>query len=365
MSEHSDLRATPLAAEHLALGARMLPFAGWSMPIQYAGVLDEHRAVREHAGIFDVSHMGTVRLHGQGAAAALDRLTTWPMSQLAEGRARYTVFPNPEGGCVDDLIVYREAADRYMIIWNAANHAKNLAWTAEELQRHGVRLEDHTAETALIAVQGPAWREIMGKALPSLPLPEKRFGFVVHQDGGDWAVARTGYTGEDGVEIWLPAEHAAATWQALLAAGATPCGLGARDSLRIEAGLPLYGHELSDERDLFQAGVGFVVRFDERDFVGRAALERRRQEPGPALIGVRMLERGVPREGYPLHDAAGTPVGTITSGSFSPVLDAGIGLGLVDNPESLVHTDGRIAVRSRMLAVRYVRPPIHHSRETR
>ncbi len=359
----SDEARTVLYDRHVALGARMVPFAGWSMPVQYAGVIEEHKAVREHAGIFDVSHMGTVLVEGPGTAAALDEMTTWPMSSLEPGRAKYTVFLNDEGGCVDDLIVYRRSADKWLIVWNAANHAVDLAWSAPFFSRHGARVEDRTSGTALIALQGPAWREIWDKVFPDFAPPTGRFRIAERGQNDDLEiVARTGYTGEDGVELWLSNARATATWDRLLAAGATPCGLGARDSLRIEAGLPLYGHELSADLDPVTGGIGFVLKLDDRRFQGRAALEKRLSaEKQRGLIGLRALARGVPREGYEILDSAGKMVGVVSSGSWSPILDAGIGLGLVDKPDSLLHTEGVVMVRSRPLRVRFVRPPIHRS----
>lgn len=354
---------TILHDRHIDLGARMVPFAGWSMPVQYTGVIEEHRAVREGAGMFDVSHMGTVLVSGEGAAAALDRLTTWPMSTLEPGRARYTVFLTDDGGCIDDLIVYRRAAAEWLIIWNAANHGKDLAWAGPAFAAAGAHLDDRTAGTALIALQGPAWRRIWDAVFPDFSPPEGRFRIAERGTGQDLQiVARTGYTGEDGVELWLPNHQAVAVWDRLLAAGATPCGLGARDSLRIEAGLPLYGHELSAEIDPVAGGVGFVVKMDERRFHGREGLQARLAAPDRrGLIGLRALERGVPREGYIIHDGAGRPAGVVTSGSWSPVIDAGIGLGLVDKPDSLLHTEGVVMVRNRPLRVKFVRPPIHRS----
>lgn len=359
----ADLARTALFDRHVAMGARMVPFAGWSMPVQYAGVIEEHQAVRSSAGLFDVGHMGTVLLRGDGTAAALDELTTWPMSTLEAGRARYTVFLNDSGGCVDDLIVYRRGSSSWFIIWNAGNHAKNLAWTAPFWARYGVELEDRTADTALIALQGPNWRAVWDRAFEAAPVPEGRFRFLERGDESALEiVARTGYTGEDGVEIWIPNARARETWDRLIEAGAVPCGLGARDSLRIEAGLPLYGHELTEEIDPVSGGVGFVVKLDARTFYGRAGLETRlRATNRRGLIGIRALERGVPREGYLVHDADGRECGAVTSGSWSPILDAGIGLALVDNPEALLHTEGAVMVRSRPLRVRFVRPPIHRS----
>ncbi len=348
---------------HADNGARIVDFAGWQMPVQYGGALEEHQAVRTSCGIFDVSHMGNVLIQGEQAGAALDRLTTWPMSGLRHGAARYTVFLNKSGGAVDDLIVYRRDDDNYLIIWNASNHQKNLDWSKPVFAEYGVSVQDLTDRTALIAIQGPNWRDVTAAALPDLPMPDKRFTFT-EADGGSSPIiiARTGYTGEDGVEIWMPDDQAVQAWTALVDAGAVPCGLAARDSLRIEAGLPLYGHELSDQIDPFEAGVKFVVKFDDREYIGRDALaarldaDNRRQ-----LVGIRLLDRGVPREGYTLHDQHGNDIGTISSGSYSPILGAGIGLALVTptGPDDLVGTRGTVQVRKKSIPIEFVNPPIH------
>lgn len=350
-------KRTILHPEHLSLGARMVPFGGWEMPVQYsAGGKAEHAAVRNHAGLFDVSHMGNVVLRGARTGEALDRLTTWPMSKLQAGAAKYTVFPNLQGGTVDDLIVYRRSAEEYFIIWNASNHLKNLKWTAPVFAEFGVELQDLTEATALIALQGPKWEQAYKTALPAGKIPAKRFSFVEF-DG--ITVVRTGYTGEDGVEIWLPNARAVDVWRQLIAAGVQPCGLGARDSLRIEAGLPLYGHELTDDIGAIEGGVGFVVKMDDRAFIGKDKLQ---QPPRRRLLGLRLAEKGVPREGYDVLDGSGDVIGIVTSGSYSPIVDAGIGLALVES--ATVQFSGQplsvfVSIRGKSVAAHLVKPPIH------
>ncbi|RMF18994.1 MAG: glycine cleavage system aminomethyltransferase GcvT [Candidatus Dadabacteria bacterium] len=334
----------------------MVPFAGWEMPVQYTGVKAEHTAVRTTCGLFDVSHMGTVLLQGGRATEALERLTPWPMSKLKPGRARYTVMLNEAGGTVDDLIVYRRGNEDWFVIWNAANHQKNLDWTAPILTEYGVTLEDLTSDTALIALQGPDWHSVWEQALPGAAFPDKRFTFTEH-DG--MLIARTGYTGEDGVEIWCPNARAIELWDRLIDAGATPCGLGARDSLRIEAGLPLYGHELSDEIGPIEGGVGFVVHKDHHGYIGEMALQR---DPRRCLAGVRMTGRGVPREGYPVLTPDGETIGAVTSGSYSPILDTGIGLALVDRKKSGYDGTSQavaVEIRGRSFDAELVVPPLH------
>lgn len=358
------LKQTALYTRHVALGARMVDFAGWSMPIQYSGPLAEHRAVRESVGVFDVGHMGNVLLSGAGAASALDELAAWPLASLKPGRAKYTVLLNDNGGTVDDLIVYRRDEQNFFVIWNASNHAQNMAWCADTFARHGVAVEDRTESTGLIAVQGPDWERVYRKALGDLPVPEKRFEFIESGSGNDLIlVARTGYTGEDGVEIWLANDRSLEVWDRLLAAGATPCGLAARDALRIEAGLPLYGHELSPDLDPFQAGVGFTVKFDARAFRGRSGLEARlAQQPRQGVVGVILEARGVPREGYPVRDRDGHEIGHITSGTFSPIVNSGVALALLNNPDSRYDEPGNrgfVVIRDKPVAARFVRPPIH------
>jgi len=352
-------KRTPLAGRHLELGARMIEFAGFWMPVQYSGVLAEHRAVRTAAGLFDLCHMGELRFEGPDAAENLQQLTTNDVFRLEPGKGQYTLLCNERGGVVDDCLLYRLGPRDYLLVVNAANTDKVREWARARL-RGRVTLRDESSETALIAVQGPRSQTIVGRALEQdfSDLPSF-WARTVHAHGAAILVSRTGYTGEDGFELYLDAEAAANLWDRLLqvgqADGLVPAGLGARDTLRLEARLPLYGNELTEEISPLEAGLGFAVKFDKGDFVGREALLAQ-QEGGAArrLIGFEMLERGVPRHGYPIVHQ-GREVGWVTSGSFSPTLEKEIGMGYV--PAALALEAGAeiaVDIRGRLRRARVV-----------
>ena len=333
MSE--TLARTPLHALHVELGARIVPFAGWEMPVQYAGIIEEHQAVRKAAGLFDVSHMGEARIRGRDAAAFLDRIMTNDMASLRPGMARYTVMCQPDGGCVDDLIVYRFSETEFLICLNAANAAKDIAWMRSLIGPFKVEVLDECAAWAQLAIQGPLAERILGLAT-ALPLGTiKRFGFAVGEVAGasGCVVSRTGYTGSAGFEIYLPAASAEKVARALLELGKphglVPAGLGARDSLRLEANYPLYGHEISERISPIQAGLGWTVKFAKGEFVGREAL-RRQAEAGPAasVILFSLDDRRIARQGAQVF-AGETPVGEVLSGTHSPTLNKPIGTALI------------------------------------
>jgi aminomethyltransferase len=363
-----ELRGTPLAAVHAAAGARMVPFAGWSMPVQYRSIVAEHTAVRERAGLFDVSHMGEFFVTGAGAAAYLGRVFSAGVADLAVGRARYGLLPNERGGVVDDVIVYRLAEDRFLVCVNAANLAKDWIW----MRGHAdvsVELEDASEATALLAVQGPAALAVLASLAPDVAALD-RFGVgSISLAGADALVARTGYTGEDGAEIFVAAEAAADLWRALLYAGADaglePCGLGARDTLRLEAALPLYGHEIDDETSPFEARLGWTVKLDRPEMVGFAALSRARSE-GVArrTIGLR-ITGGIAREGAAVVRAAdGAAVGHVTSGGHGPTVGGAIALALVD--KAAASDDLAVEVRGKRRAASVTDLPfyVRHSRNS-
>jgi aminomethyltransferase len=333
MSE--PLSRTPLHALHVELGARLVPFAGWEMPVQYSGIIEEHLAVRKAAGLFDVSHMGEARVRGRDAARFLDAIMTNEMATIPVGMARYTVMCQPDGGCVDDLIVYRLAETEFLICLNASNAAKDIAWMRAHIGSRQAEVLDECAAWAQLALQGPAAEAILA-GLTSVPLaPIRRFGFAVGTVAGaaGCLISRTGYTGSPGFELYLPAASATAVARALLAAGKphglVPAGLGARDSLRLEAGYPLYGHEISEKISPIQAGLGWTVKFAKPEFVGREAL-RRQAEGGPSATVVRfsLEDRRIARQGATVFDGE-TPVGEVLSGTQSPVLGKPIGTALV------------------------------------
>jgi aminomethyltransferase len=317
---------------HEALGAVMTPFAGWLMPLRYASETAEHVAVRKHAGLFDLSHMGEIRLTGPGAGDALDYALTGNLSALAPGRARYTMMCAPDGGVVDDLVVYRTGGEQFLVIANAANAPTVYAELSERSARYDVTVANETEDYALIAVQGPAAAAMLGP-LTDVDLAGMKYyagaaGSVAGRAG--W-VARTGYTGEDGFEVYCAPGDAVAVWEALAGAGAMPAGLSARDTLRLEAGMPLYGNELGLDRTPFEANLGRVVKFEKAgDFVGRAALVARSQAgAAQVLTGLTLAGRRAARHGYPVL-AGGKPCGIVTSGAPSPTLGVPIAMAYVD-----------------------------------
>jgi aminomethyltransferase len=345
-------RATPLAGVHARLGATMTEFAGWLMPLRYRSETAEHLAVRSGAGLFDLSHMGEIAVTGTGAGDALDYALTGQPSALQPGRARYTMICAPDGGIVDDLIVYRLAGDEFLVVANAANTARVAAELTERASGFAAGVTDRTTDYALIAVQGPSAAAIIG-TLTAAPLDGLRYYASVRGEvaGQPALIARTGYTGEDGFELLVAAQDAITVWTSLTAAGEgdglVPAGLAARDTLRLEAGMPLYGNELSAEVTPFDAGLGRVVKLDKPgDFVGRAALaERAGQPPRVTLIGLTAMSRRVPRHGHPVL-SDGLRCGTVTSGAPSPTLGKPIAMAYVI-PEAAGASQLAIDIRNR------------------
>ena len=364
-------RSTPLRAVHERLGATMTEFAGWLMPLRYGSELAEHRAVRSAAGLFDLSHMGEISVSGPGAAAALDYALTGQPSALKPGRARYTMICAPDGGVLDDLIVYRLADTEFLVVANAANTAVVATTLRERAAGHEAQVDDRTDDYALIAIQGPHAARILAP-LTDIGLDQVRYyaGQRAVVAGRDALLARTGYTGEDGFELFTSPGDAEPLWLALTAEGEAdglvPAGLAARDTLRLEAGMPLYGNELGREMTPFDAGLGRVVVLDKPgDFVGRAALaERAQAAPQRVLVGLTVGSRRVPRHGYPvLWD--GQPRGTVTSGAPSPTLGVPIAMAYLDaGPAQLAaeDADARLAVdiRGRAEPARLTGLPFYH-----
>ena len=349
---------TALYDNHTAAGARMVPFAGWEMPVQYQGVIAEAKAVRSDVGIFDVSHMGRLSIQGSGAASFMDSLVTFSVKTLQLGRARYGFILADNGGILDDVILYHsqveDGSDSLRLVCNAANRYTVIAWMDQHLAAfRGVTVNDHTSETVLIAVQGPRALQVMDDLCPDDPKPSalRPFGAALFPfDLGGGAVAegfvgRTGYTGEDGVEIDIDAAYGPRLWEALTTARATPCGLGARDLLRLEAGLRLHGSDMDASTTPLEAALERFVNMEKGLFHGRDALEVQ-EEDGlqRRLAGFRLLGGGVPRHGSAIL-LAGTPIGEVTSGTYSPILDTGIAFGYVSPdltaPGQTVHIDLR------------------------
>ena len=370
------VRTTPLHAAHVALGARMMPFGGFDMPVQYSGILDEHRAVREAAGLFDVSHMGEFSVRGPQARDLVQRLVTNDATQLVDGKAMYAVLCHESGGAVDDLLVYRLAEDDYLLVVNASNIAKDWAHITAVADAAGLdaELTDVSDATALLALQGPRAFEVFqaasgvdASAIPYYHFQAMHGGQVF---GADRAiVSHTGYTGEPGLELYLDPAAAVRAWDAILEAGrdlgVRPAGLGARDTLRLEAGYCLYGHELDDTTTPLEAGLGWVCKLEAGDFVGRDALVAQKATGIPRkLVGFVVNDRGIPRQGCNLLDADGSVVGTVTSGTQSPTMGQGIGLGYVPNDPAFtaVGTDLGIDIRGRALQATVAKPPFHTTR---
>jgi aminomethyltransferase len=344
----ATLLHTPLHDRHVELGARMVPFAGWEMPVQYEGVIPEHRAVRTDAGVFDVSHMGELEVEGPRARDLLQRALSNDLDKLEPGQAQYTLLTNEDGGIIDDLIAYRVGDCSYLLVVNASNRENAYTWLKEREIR-GSDVRDVSDESALLAVQGP--RSIERLELP----PARPFTFAETSiDGVEVMVNRTGYTGEDGCELLCMSEDAVRLWDALLERGAVPCGLGARDTLRLEVCYPLHGNDIGPDTDAISAGLGWACALD-KDFEGVELLRRVKAEgPERRLVAFVMEEKAIPRPGMPIEGG-----GEVTSGSHSPMLEIGIGLGYVPTPQAKPDTELTIDVRGRPRRARVVKKPIY------
>jgi aminomethyltransferase len=357
------VKRTPLFDTHVRLGARMVTFADWEMPVWYSGLVAEHQAVRTAVGLFDVSHMGEFVVHGSDALANLRRLLTNDAALLEDGQVQYSLIVNDTGGTVDDLLVYRLSGEVYLLVVNASNIDKDRSWLAGHLEG-AAELDDRSDDTALLALQGMRAPTVLS-ALTRLPVWQMGY---YHFDRGEVAgvqamVSRTGYTGEDGFEIMVAAADAVGLWDALMAAGAphgiTPAGLGARDSLRLEASMPLYGHELDDDTSVLEAGLGRFVQLDKPAMLGIDRLRREKAEGvSRKLVGLQMTERGIPRQGYPIL-SGGAAVGVVTSGTQSPTLDRAIGMGYVRPDLAAVGTALAVEVRGNPVAATVVRRPFY------
>src|SRR5437773_816511 len=356
------LKRTPLYELHRKLGARLIDFGGWEMPVQYSGILEEHRAVRESVGIFDVSHMGELELTGEGALAAVQWLTPNDVARLPDGRCQYSAFLTERGTFVDDLLVYRKAADSYMLVVNASNTPKDFEW-AKAHAGENVRVDDASDRYALLAVQGPRAAGLVSRVSSDDPTDLPYYAFrETSVVGAPALVSRTGYTGEDGFELYLAPEHAERVFGGLLEEGrgdgATPCGLGARDTLRLEARMALYGNDIDDTVTPWEADLGWIVKMKKGDFLGRDALERQNAEVVQRkLIGFEMVDRGIARHGYPAHTPHGD--GTVTSGTHSPTLGKPIGLAMLPAGAAAVGTGFEIDIRGRNAKARVVEMPFY------
>lgn len=360
------LKRTPLYEQHLKLGARIVDFSGWEMPVQYSSILAEHEAVRTHAGLFDVSHMGEFKVEGAGALAFLQSLVPNDVTRLALHQALYTQFCKPDGNVIDDLLIYRLAEEQYMLVVNASNIDKDLAWVKE----HGKPLQDVTITnqsdfTALLALQGPEAQAIL-QSLTEVDLASIRYyrceaGLV---DGINCLISRTGYTGEDGFELYCAPVDVVELWQNLLTIGKPhgllPAGLGARDTLRLEAALCLYGHELDEQTNPLEASLDWTVKLNKADsFIGRDALQQvKEHSPQKRLVGIEMVDRGIARGGYALYDNE-QPIGIVTSGAPGPTVHKNIALGYVDAAHATVGSTLQVDIRGKRLAAQVVPLPFY------
>lgn len=350
------MQHSPLHSRHVELNARILPFAGWEMPIQYEGIVAEHKAVREAVGIFDISHMGELSVTGADAAEWLNTMLTNDVGNLCDGKGQYTLMLNESGGVIDDLILYREAKDRYFLVVNASKIAEDVDW----LQKHcdgDVSLHNQSESWGGLAVQGPASVEIWKKLRPDLDLPERN-GIVRHEEG--WIVCRTGYTGEDGFELFDTNEAIGNWFDRFLEAGVTPCGLGARDTLRLEKCYPLNGADLDEKHTPLEAGLGFFVKLEkEAAFIGRDSLIDQREKGLPTrLAALQMAGKAPPpRQGYEVRAAAGNSIGELSSGSLSPSLGTGIGMAYLPTGFTKSGQKVVIVIRDREFPAEVVKKP--------
>ena len=357
------MNTTALFDKHVALGAKIVPFAGFDMPVQYTGVTEEHMAVREKVGIFDVSHMGQFWVEGPAAKDLLQYVTTNNVDSLETGKAQYTCLPNGNGGIVDDLIIYKMSDEKYFVVVNASNIEKDWNHLTKYNEKFGAKLTNVSDELSLIAVQGPKASETLQKLtetnLAELPYYHFTQGSVAGV--ADVIISNTGYTGSGGFEIYFKNENAVAIWEALTGAGEEfgllPCGLAARDTLRLEKGFCLYGNDIDDTTSPLEAGLGWITKFD-KDFVDKEFFAKQKEEGVTRkLVGFEMQERAIPRHGYAVVDAEGNEIGTVTSGTMSPMKNIGIGLGYVAKSHLKVGSDICIKIRNKNVPAQVVKLP--------
>ncbi|MEF3310088.1 glycine cleavage system aminomethyltransferase GcvT [Paenibacillus sp. GYB004] len=361
----TTLKQTPLYPIYTKHGAKTIDFGGWDLPVQFGGIQTEHEAVRQRAGLFDVSHMGEFWVTGSDAEAFLQKMTTNDVSKMETNQALYSLLCYPNGGVVDDLIIYKLAGDRFMLVVNASNIDKDFAWLSEHLEGN-VKLENVSDDTSLLALQGPRSSSILSKLTDSPVAELKSFRFLpdVNVGGIHALVSRTGYTGEDGFELYVSARDVIRLWEQLLEAGQEeglePIGLGARDTLRFEARLPLYGQELSADISPLEAGLGFFVKLDKGDFIGREALAAQKEQGLPRKsVGIEMIDRGIPRSHYPVYSADGRQIGEVTTGTQSPTFKRNVGLALIETAHAAIDTELFVEIRGKKLKAKVVPTPFY------
>ncbi len=352
------LRRTPLYERHRDAGAKLVPFAGWEMPVSYEGIRAEHLAVRRACGVFDVSHMGEIETSGPGALDLLQRLLSNDVGRIEVGGAQYSVLCREDGGVLDDLFTYRLADDRYLTVTNAANHDGDLAWFREHAGDFDAEVADRLDDYAMLAVQGPTARAIVGGLIDGELPPRMHTAWLATIRGAEALVCGTGYTGEDGVEILIGPDAAGGLWDDLMDAGATPAGLGARDTLRLEVCFHLYGNDLSTDRNPIEAGLGWCC-VEDTGFIGSEVVARARAEgTAQRLAPFALTDRGIPRQGNAVLDAHGAEAGTVTSGTLSPCLDRGIGMAYLRSDLIEPGTEVEIDVRGKRRPARIESRPL-------
>ena len=356
------MKLTALNHVHRALGAKMVPFAGYDMPVLYKNLIQEHHAVRNAVGVFDVSHMGEVFITGDKAFDLVQYMTSNDVSALSDGRVQYSCMPNDQGGIVDDLLVYRFAADRYFLVINASNIEKDLAWMHKQNEKFGATIENKSDDYSLLAIQGPkainALQKLTEVNLSDIPYYHFTEGVLA---GMNMIISNTGYTGAGGFELYVKNNEVEALWNAVMDAGAEfniePCGLGARDTLRLEKGFCLYGNDINDETSPIEAGLGWITKFNNPFHMSEHHLEIKNNKPTKKLVGFELIDRGIPRQHYPICSADGTVIGEVTSGTMSPTLNKAIGMGYVSSENSAAGSEIYIEVRGKLLKAQVVKIP--------
>ncbi|WP_342490698.1 glycine cleavage system aminomethyltransferase GcvT [Bacillus sp. FSL R5-0422] len=360
------LKRTPLFHAYETFGAKTIDFGGWELPVQFSSIKEEHEAVRTKAGLFDVSHMGEVEIKGRDALPFLQRLLTNDVSKLTDGKALYTAMCYEDGGTVDDLLVYQKEENDYLLVINASNIEKDVEWLLQHQGENDVLIQNVSDEIALLALQGPIAADIMKDVADEEVTSLKPFTFFSKAEVAqkEVLVSRTGYTGEDGFEIYCQSEDAVHIWSALLKVGAPkgliPCGLGARDTLRFEARLPLYGQELTKDISPLEGGIGFAVKTDkEANFIGKEALKKQKEEgPKRKLVGIEMIDKGIPRTDYPVFSGE-KQIGVVTTGTQSPTLKKNVGIAIIESSQAQLGTVVEVQVRKKRLKAKIVATPFY------
>lgn len=363
MTDTAALKSTALTDLHISLGAKMVPFAGYNMPVLYDNLIQEHLTVRNSVGVFDVSHMGEFYIEGPGAYGLIEYVTSNDVSSLYDGKIQYSCLPNDKGGIVDDLLVYRIHSEKYLLVVNASNIDKDLTWITSQNGPYNATITNASDEFSLFAVQGPnataTLQKLTSVDLSSIPY----YHFVIGEMAGlsDTIISNTGYTGAGGFEIYVKNENAKAMWDAIFTAGAEfgikPIGLGARDTLRLEKGFCLYGNDINDTTSPIEAGLGWITKFNHPFVNSEYHKQLKENKPSKKLVGFELLDKGIPRQHYPICDASGAPIGEVTSGTMSPSLNKAIGMGYVQSAFATVGSEIFIEVRGKLLKAQVVKIP--------